>query len=184
MSARASLLCLLLLALLVPGSASAGGVGFFNGTGFHSGKALSQVGGRGTWVNEGGGVEVFLGKRDFRLHGRLRFAYNAVMDVTPLAEGQVAKNRVAHSGVISLGAKVDLLPDLAQPFGLYVVADIGVAPLVRHGRGYMFVDMGPGVRAQVNPVLQLFAELTGIVRYENGFTGGALLFLGARLSFD
>ena len=184
MLARALLLCSLLVALLIPASASAGGVGFFNGTGVHSGGALSQAGGRGTWVNEGGGVEIFLGKRDFRLHGRLRFGYNAVLDVTPLAEGAVAKNRVTHAGVISLGAKVELLPDIEKAFGLYVVADIGVAPLVKYGRGYLFVDVGPGARVNVNQVFQLFAELTGMLRYENGFTGGALLFLGARFSFD
>ena len=174
----------LLLILLAPASALAGGVGVFNGTGFHAGPALSESGGTGTWINEGGGIELFLGKRDFRLQGRLRFSYNAVIDVTPLAEGAEAGNRVGHSGALSVGAKVELLPDITKRFGFYVATDIGISPLVQHLRNYFWVDVGPGVRVDVNDVFGLFAELTGVVRYENGFTGGAWLFLGARFSFD
>lgn len=184
MRARTLLLFLLALVALLPASALAGGVGFFNGTGFHVGPALSQAGGTGTWIDEGGGVELFLGKRDVRLQGRLRFAYNAVIDVTPLPDGIEAKNRVRHSATLSIGAKVDLLPDVEKPFGFYIAADIGVAPLVRDLANYFWVDVGPGVRVHVNEVFGLFAELTGVVRYQNAFSGGALLFLGARLSFD
>jgi|GEM_PF-1531188 len=184
MFSRTLTLCTLLLALMVPASALAGGIGVFNGTGFHAGPALSEAGGTGTWINEGGGFELFLGKRSSRLHGRLRFGYNAVIDVTPLAEGAAAKNRVGHSAALSLGAKVELLPDVEKKFGLYVAADIGIAPLVLHLRNYFWVDVGPGVRVNVTEVFGLFAELTGVLRYENGFAGGAQLYLGARFSFD
>jgi hypothetical protein len=184
MIARATWVFALLFVLALPAPALAGGVGVFNGTGFHAGQALSQAGGTGTWINEGGGVELFLGKRDFRLHGRLRFSYNAVIDVTKLPEGAEATNRVGHSAALSLGAKVELLPDVTTKGGFYLVADIGISPLVKHLRNYFWVDVGPGVRVNVNEVFGLFAELTGVIRYENGFAGGAWLFLGARFSFD
>ena len=184
MISRALWVLTLLFVLLLPPSVLAGGVGVFNGTGFHAGPALSEAGGTGTWVNEGGGIELYLGKRDFRLQGRLRFGYNAVIDVTPVAEGVVAKNRVGHSAALSVGAKVELLPDVEKKFGLYFAADIGISPLVLHLRNYFWVDVGPGVRLDVNEVFGLFAELTGVVRYENGFTGGAWLYLSARFSFD
>ncbi|MCO4769639.1 MAG: hypothetical protein KDA24_06365 [Deltaproteobacteria bacterium] len=183
MTSRA-LLFSLLVTLLLPASALAGGIGVFNGTGFHAGAALSEAGGTGTWINEGGGFELFFGKRDFRLHGRLRFGYNAVIDVTPLAEGAVAKNRVGHSAALSVGAKVELLPDVEKPFGFYIATDVGISPLVLHLRNYFWVNAGPGVRVDINEVFGLFAELTGVLRYENGFTGGAWLYLGARFSFD
>ena len=48
MLARATFLLGLLTLLLLPGSALAGGVGVFNGTGFHAGPALSEAGGTGT----------------------------------------------------------------------------------------------------------------------------------------
>jgi len=186
MFARALLVCSLLLVLLIPGTALAGGVGFYGSPGFHAGPALSQAGGTGTWADLGGGIELFLGKRDSRLHGRLRFGYNGVFDLTPLPEGVEAPpgSRISHAAVISLGAKVDLLPDVEKPFSLYIAADIGVSPLVKHLKNYFWVDVGPGIRVNANDVLSVFAELTGVVRFENGFTGGALLFVGVRLSFD
>ena len=184
MLARVTLLLGLLTLLLMPGSALAGGVGVFNGTGFHAGPALSEAGGAGTWINEGGGFELFFGKRDFRFHGRLRFFYNAVIDVTPLPDGVEARNRVGHSGALSVGAKVELLEDVEKPFGFYIATDIGISPLVLHLRNYFWVNAGPGVRVNVNDVFGLFAELTGVLRYENGFTGGAWMYLGARFSFD
>lgn len=186
MLARALILCSLLSLLLVPGTALAGGVGFFVSPGFHAGPALSAAGGTGTWMDVGGGVELFLGKRDSRVHGRLRFAYNGVMDVTPLPEGVEAApgSRVSHSGVLSLGAKIDLLPEVEKPFSLYIAADVGVSPLVKHIKNYFWVDLGPGIRINANDVLSVFAELTGVVRFENGFSGGALVVAGVRLSFD
>ncbi len=186
MLARVLTLSCLLCLLLVPGTALAGGVGFFVSPGFHAGPALSAGGGTGTWADVGGGVELFLGKRDSRVQGRLRFGYNGVMDVTPLPEGVTAApgSRVSHSGVLSLGAKIDLLPDVEKPFSVYLVGDLGVSPLVKHLKNYFWVDVGPGVRINANDVLSVFAELTGVVRFENGFTGGALLAAGVRLSFD
>jgi hypothetical protein len=186
MLARALFLCSLLSLLLVPGTALAGGVGFYGSPGFHAGPALSQAGGTGSWVDLGGGVELFLGKRDSRVHGRLRFGYNGVFDTTPLPEGVEAApgSRISHSAVISLGAKVELLEDVEKPFGLYIVGDIGVSPLVKHLKNYFWVDVGPGIRVNANDVMSVFAELTGIVRFENGFTGGAQVVAGVRLSFD
>ena len=186
MLARALLLCSLLALWLIPGTALAGGVGFFASPGVHAGPALSQAGGTGTWADLGGGIELFLGKRDSRLHGRLRFGYNGVFDLTPLPEGVEVTpgTRISHAAVISLGAKVELLPDVETAFGLYVAADIGVSPLVKHLKNYFWIDVGPGIRVRANDVLSIFAELTGVVRFENGFTGGALLFAGARLTFD
>ncbi len=185
MSARWLLAATLLAALLLPASALAGGVGVFNGTGFHAGPALSEAGGTGTWINQGGGVEIFLGRRDYRLSGRLRFGYNAVIDVTPVAEGASTGSRVIHSAALSAGARVELLPDFSEKkFGLYVAADVGVSPLVVHLANYFWADVGPGVRVDVNETFGLFAELTGVVRFQNGFTGGAWLFLGARFTID
>ena len=49
--------------IIVPVAAEAGGAGLYNGTGFHMGKAFNSSGGSGTWMNEGGGVELFLTKQ-------------------------------------------------------------------------------------------------------------------------
>jgi len=184
MSARWLLAATLFAALLLPASASAGGIGVFNGTGFHAGPALSEGGGTGTWINQSGGVEIFLGRRDYRLSGRLRFGYNAVIDVSPLAEGASTGARVIHSAALAAGLRVELLPDIEKKFGLYVAGDVGVSPLVLHLANYFWFDVGPGVRLDVNENFGLFAELTGVLRFQNGFTGGAWLYLGARFTFD
>ena len=64
---------LVLGTVAAPRSADAGGVGFYNGTGLHVGPRLEGEG-TGVWLDEGGGLELLLGKDGARLHGRLRFA--------------------------------------------------------------------------------------------------------------
>ena len=160
-----------------PQSAHAGGVGFYNGTGFHFGPALTGQGGDGAWLNEGGGVEVLLGRNDGRVHGRLRFAYNAIIDLGDASS-------VRHSAFLSLGAKIELLDDTTTPFGLYLGTDLGVSPLVTHLRSYFSYSIGPGVRIRPVERLALFAEVALLVRYEKVFAAGPTFFFGARISFD
>ncbi len=178
---RSTLLALILGSLLLPASAMAGGIGGFNLTGFHFGEALREGGGVGRWLDEGGGVEIVLGSQDSRIKGRIRFAYNAIIDLDLVADG----GGVQHAGVFSGGAMVELLPAFDEKkFGLYIAVDVGVSPLVTNGRAFVYLDAGPGVRIDVNERFGLFAEVTGWLRYEKGFYGGPMIFLGARVHVD
>jgi hypothetical protein len=178
---RRSLIFLVALALgtlAVPRAADAGGIGVYNATGLHVGKAL-EAEGTGVWIDEGGGLELLLGRTDGRVHGRLRFAYNAIIDT-----GENPTTRVRHSAVLALGAKIELLDDLEKPFGFYLGLDVGVSPLVTHLRSYFTFNVGPGVRVRPVERLELFAEVHALLRYEKVFAAGPMLFLGARVSFD
>jgi len=173
---RASVLA---LTLCLPGLAHAGGISIYNGTGFHFGAPLSEEGGQGRWMNEGGGFGVLLGPADSRLLGRMRFAYNAVIDLAGDLGGGTR-----HVAVFSAGIQIELLPDIAKRFGLYLAADMGITPLFTDMRLYLFADVGPGVRFDLNDRLSLFAEVCALVRYENSFYGGPQFYLGARIAFD
>lgn len=178
---RRTLLALIFASLLLPAGALAGGIGGYNMTGFHFGEALREGGGDGRWLDEGGGIELQLGSRTSRIQGRIRFAYNAIIDLDLVADG----GGVQHAGIFSGGAQVQLLPDFDEKaFHLYVAVDVGVSPLVTNGRAFVFVDIGPGVRFDVNERFGLFAEVTGWMRYEKGFYGGPMIFLGARVHLD
>lgn len=182
--------CAALLALVsllaVSSPALAGGLGAFNGTGFHFGEALGEGAETGSWMNEGGGVELVLGPRDVRLNGRLRFAYNAIIDLGERGDSgsEASSAQVRHSGVMSVGAMVGLLPEVAEKFGLYLAVDLGISPLVQNMQFYFFADLGPGVRFHVTDRLTLFAELAGLFRYDTSFSGGVLMSLGARFPFE
>jgi hypothetical protein len=178
MSPRRAVVALAIVSISLmfrPPPAAAGGFGFFDATGFHFGRALREGGGSGRWLDQGGGVELFLGDRDRRLHGRLRFAYQAVVDLD---------GGTRHAGVLSGGVRVELLPDVESKFGFYVAADMGITPIVTHLRAWFFLDAGPGIR--VNPVekFSLFFEAMGLFRYEKGVQGGPIFHLGARFALD
>jgi hypothetical protein len=170
---------LLMGVFVAPSPVLAGGIGAYNGTGFHFGRALTTTGGQGAWLNEGGGVELLLGRQTSRIHGRLRFAYNAIIDLTEGSEVPVR-----HSAVIGLGAKIELLEDIETPGGLYIAADIGVSPLVTHLRSYFFVDLGAGVRFNPAERVSLFAEVTFLLRFQKVVAAGPMFFFGARVAFD
>ncbi len=164
-----------LVAFASPRTASAGGVGVFDATGLHFGQALDSEGGTGTWLDQGGGLEVHLGTRGARVSGRLRLYYSAIIDL---------RGGVRHAGLFSGGVQVELLPDLEKKLGLYAVVDLGVSPLVTQLRIFMFADAGIGLRVRLNDVIALFGEATGQVRFDKRFSGGPLIFLGARFSID
>lgn len=166
--------------LLIASPALAGGLGVFDATGLHFGEALRDGDQQSAWLDQGVGGELLLGRDGGRLHGRIRMAYTAVLEVAGADEREAPR----HAGVVSVGGMVQLLPDLERPLGLYVAADVGVAPLVEHLRTWLFVQVGPGLEARVAPPLDLFAELHLLMRYEEGFTLGPALSLGARVHFD
>jgi hypothetical protein len=171
----------LLLSLLVPGVASAGSVGFFDQTGFHFGDALRGGGGTGHWLDQGGGVELLLGSKGIRIKGRVRLAYSAIVDL----DGDGTAASVQHSGLVTGGAHVELLPGFEEKVvGLYVLADVGVSPIVSHHRAYVFFDVGAGVRFRANERFSVFVEAAGWVRFEQVVAGGPLFFLGARIELD
>jgi hypothetical protein len=163
------------LGLAVCGPAQAGGISLYNGTGFHFGEPLNEAGGEGRWFNEGGGIGVVLGAADSRVMGRVRMAYNAVIDLS---------GGVRHVALLSAGVQVELLPDPSKRFGLYLVADMGITPLFTDMRLYLFADVGPGVRFDVHERVSLFAEVCALFRYENSFYAGPQFYFGARLAFD
>lgn len=171
----------LLLCLLLPTSASAGGIGFFNQTGFHFGEALSQAGGTGQWMDEGGGIEVLLGSQASRVKGRVRLSYSAIIDL----QAPDAALGIQHSGVVSGGVHVELLPDFEEKIaGLYVLVDVGVSPLVSQQRTFVFFDVGAGVRITPVERFSIFVEATGWMRVEKTLSGGPLFFVGARIALD
>jgi hypothetical protein len=172
----------LLLMLLVPGSAHAGSVGFFDQTGFHFGDALSSTGGQGQWMDQGVGFELLLGNAASRVQGRVRLSYSAIIDLTAEAG---ADGSVGHAGVVGGGAHVELLPEFdTKKVGLYVLGDVGVSPLVSHNRVFAFVDVGAGVRFDLAERLSMYVEATGWFRFEKVPAGGPLFFVGARIELD
>ena len=176
LSIRGLFLSLLLAGVtIIPNLALAGGIGVFNGTGFHFGEALTERSGQGSWLNEGGGVEIALGDKALRFSGRLRFAYNAVLNL---------EGGMRSAGVLSVGVQIGLLPDVERPFGLYLAVDMGVSPIVRDMRVYFFGDVGPGIRVRIKDRAVLFAELTALLRYEGSFSAGPMVFLGVRFPFE
>ena len=173
----------LLIGLLMAVPAQAGGFGVFNQTGFHFGQALSEGADEGRWMDEGGGVELLIGYRKARLTGRIRLSYAAVIDIAPRSDERT-DSVVEHAGLVSGGVQIELLKDLEKAFGLYIVVDLGVAPLVTHMRAFMFADAGIGLRVRPDEVLELFAEVAGMFRFDKTAAGGPLLYLGARFSID
>lgn len=165
--------CFVALAGAAP--AHAGGLGVFDATGLHFGSALDSTGGTGSWLDQGGGLEINLGVRGTRVSGRLRLFYSAIIDL---------RGGVQHAGLFSGGMQVELLPDLDKKLGLYAVVDLGVSPLVTQLRIFMFADAGIGLRVHATDALTLFGEVTGQVRFDKRLSAGPLLFLGARFSFD
>lgn len=181
---RALLAAVLLLpALLLAAPALAGGFGVYDQTGVHFGASLSQEGGAGVWLDQGGGVEILLGYRKTRLTGRIRLSYAAVIDLSARSDDRT-DYRVEHAGLVSGGVQVELLKDIDKKVGLYVAVDLGVAPLVTHMRAFMFADLGAGLRVRVDDVLALFVEATGMFRFDKAPAGGPLVFLGARFALD
>ena len=169
----------LALLMLVPCTAVAGSIGVFDATGFHFGDALTQTGGTGHWMDQGAGAEILLGSQGGRVMGRIRIAYTGIIDV---GSGEAD---VQHAGIVGGGAYVELLKGFAdKPVGLYVLADVGVSPLVSHKRAFVFVDVGAGLRVNLNDRLSLFVEASGWMRFEKALGGGPLVFFGARISLD
>ena len=174
----------LFLGLVVCGPAQAGGISLYNGTGFHFGAPLNEAGGEGRWFNEGGGIGVVLGAADSRILGRVRMAYNAVIDLSGSNAVIDLSGGTRHVAVLSAGVQIELLPDPSKRFGLYLVADMGITPLFTDMRLYLFGDVGPGVRFDVHERVSLFAEVCALLRYENSFYAGPQFYFGARLAFD
>ncbi|MBJ93290.1 MAG: hypothetical protein CMP23_02315 [Rickettsiales bacterium] len=177
MSASRLLLSSLVLfaALALPSAASAGGISVLNATGFHFGAPLTEEGGEGRWLNQGGAVGVLLGPAKSRMLGRVRVGYNAVINLD---------GGVRHVGVLSAGLKIELLPELENRFGLYIATDLGITPLFTDMRLYAFGDVGVGIRFNLNEPFSLFAEVCALIRYEDSFYAGPQFFLGARISLD
>ena len=173
----------LLFGLLLAVPAQAGGFGVYDQTGFHFGAALGEAGGTGSWLDQGGGLEVFLGHRGARVTGRIRLSYAAIIDISP-ASSDATGSGVQHAGLVSGGVQVELLENLESTVGPYLLVDLGVAPLVTHMRAFMFADLGVGLRVRPTDVLELFAEVTGMFRFDKTAAGGPLVYLGARFSLD
>ena len=147
---------------------SIGAVGMF---GLYFGEALDAEGGNGRWVDFGGGLEVGLGARSGRLQGRLRIAYQGVADEA---------GELRHNGIFSAGLAIQLRKDPLAPLGVYVPLDVGVSPLVTELRVFVFAHGGIGVRYQVGDRLELFGEITALLRFEKALSAGPLLTVGAR----
>ena len=178
-----SVALVLLIGLLLAEPAQAGGFGVFDQDGLPFGASVSEDGGAGRWLDQGGGVEILLGYRKTRLTGRVRLSYAAIIDLAPRSEHRT-DSRVEHAGLVSGGVQVELLKDLDRKLGLYLLADLGVAPLVTHLRAFMFADLGVGLRVRPTEVLELFVEATGMFRFDKAAAGGPLLYFGARFALD
>lgn len=164
-----------LLVLLLPPSAEAGGVGVVGQAGIHRGLARKEGGGESTWFDGGAGVEIDLGKNHGRAHARIRFLWNAAVD---LAGG------TQHAGVLSIGGRIELTPDTEAKAGLYLAGDLGVSPAVTHLRTFFFVDVGPGLRVDLSSWLSLFVEATFVVRVQEDPAYGPWVYGGLRFQFD
>ncbi len=156
--------------------ASAGGLGVYDMTGFHAGIDTSNPeGGGGTWLDQGGGLEVVIGARDSRIAGRVRVLYNLV---------HPAEEQARHFGLALFGFEIQLRKDLSQPFGLHAFADVGPAFLAAQHGEFGMADLGVGLHADLADHLALVVEVGGQLRFQRHIWGGAVLMAGLRFPID
>lgn len=166
----------LLLGFAAAAPAQAGGIALLETVGVHVGDRLSAEGGRGTWFDNGLGLELFLGKRHGRAEARFRFFWNASVDTLD--------NATTHSGALGVGGRIELLKDTAGRAGLYVAGDLGVSPVVQHNQAFFYVSLGPGVRVDLAGPLSFYAEPSFVVRVDDTVAVGPWVHLGIRAHFD
>jgi hypothetical protein len=170
------LLVVAALALAPAGSARAGGIGIYDLTGFHAGvDTADPEGGDGTWLDQGGGLEVWIGGRDARVNGRVRVFYNLV---------HPAEAHARHFGLALFGVEVQLLKELGTPFGLHAFADIGPAFLAAEHGEFGMADLGIGLHGDLAQHLQVVVEVGGQLRFRRQLWGGAVLMAGLRFPID
>ncbi len=172
-----SLLLLAFALAVAPATAArAGGVGIYDMTGFHAGTDPSDPeGSSGTWLDQGGGLEVSIGSRDSRILGRVRVFYNLV---------HPAEEHARHFGLALFGFEVQMRKDLARPWGLHAFADIGPAFLAAQHGEFGMVDLGVGLRGDLAEHVSLVVEVAGQMRFRRQVWGGAVLMAGLRFPID
>ena len=157
-------------------TASAGGFGVLDMTGFHTGVDVSDPeGSGGTWLDQGGGVEVMIGARQSRIAGRVRVLYNFV---------HPAESHQQHYGLALFGFEVQLLGDLERPFGLHVFADLGPAFLAAQHGQFGMADIGVGLHGDLAQHATVLVEVGGQLRFRRHTWGGAVLMAGVRFPID
>ncbi len=171
-----TLLIVAALALVPAGGASAGGIGIFDLTGFHTGVDISDPeGANATWLDQGVGLEVWIGGRESRISGRVRVFYNLV---------HPAEAHARHFGLALFGFEVQLLKELSKPFGLHAFADLGPAFLAAQHGEFGVADLGIGLHGDLAKHLQVVVEVGGQVRFRRKVLGGAVLMAGLRFPID
>lgn len=159
----------------IPG-AQAGGIGIYDMTGFHAGVDTSDPeGSSGTWLDQGGGLEISIGSRESRIGGRVRVLYNLV---------HPAEDHARHFGLALFGFEVQLRKDLSKPWGLHAFADVGPAFLAAQHGEFGMADLGVGLRGDLAEHLSLVVEVGGQLRFRRQVWGGAVLMAGLRFPID
>ncbi len=156
--------------------ALAGGIGIYDLTGFHAGvDTADPEGGSGTWLDQGAGLEVWIGGRETRVSGRVRVFYNLV---------HPAEEHARHFGLALFGVEFQLLKDLTRPVGLHAFADVGPAFLAAQHGEFGMADLGVGFHGDLAKHLQVLVEVGGQLRFRRRVWGGAVLMAGLRFPID
>ena len=165
----------LLLMVLSPAPALAGGLGVFDMTGFHAGvDPSSEEGANGSWLDQGGGVELLIGGKATRIAGRVRVLYNYVYN----------KTTSDHFGVALFGMEIQLLRNLQRPAGVHVHLDVGPGFIALQHEEFGMADLGLGVHRELGKHVTLFAEVSGQLRFRRKVWGGAVVTAGLRFPID
>ncbi len=176
MHVRAVTVALFLGVVLYAGTSRAGGVGVLDMTGFHAGVDPADLeGGGGTWFDQGGGLELWIGAKASRINGRMRVLYNYV---TP------AEDYASHFALVTFGLEVQLLNNLESPFGLHMHLDLGPAILALQHEEFGMADLGLGIHGDLSEHVTLFAEVSGQMRFRRYVWGGAVFTGGVRFPID
>ncbi len=165
----------LLMTVLFPAPALAGGLGVFDMTGFHAGvDPASEEGANGTWLDQCGGIELLIGGKATRLSGRIRMLYNYVY----------SKNTSDHFGVALLGMEIQLLRNLQRPAGVHIHLDAGPGFIALQHEEFGMADLGLGIHRELGKHITLFAEVSGQLRFRRKVWGGAVVTAGVRFPID
>jgi hypothetical protein len=175
MHVRALAVAVFLAGVAFAGQARAGGIGVLDMTGFHAGVDPADIEGAGTWFDQGGGIELWVGSRASRISGRVRVLYN---NVSP------AENYAQHFALATFGLEVQLLKNLEAPFGVHVHFDLGPAFLALQHEEFGMADLGVGIHGDLSEHVTLFAEVSGQMRFRRYVWGGAVFTGGVRFPID
>ena len=186
--------------LLLPLTASAGGVGFFASGGVHEGRApyYRDDGLQGIDIqyrpNNAIGFEGLLGDKDDKIQGVVRLF---VLNDWPLNAPDVSNENpdyeytwpahedleIRHQGAVMVGVQWGLIGD-PSGFQLTATSLVGSGFATMDNLEFLMVEPGVGVTYAINSRIQANANVAATGRYRKRLYMGANAYAGIRYMFD